>query len=866
MYNKSNLIETKNIIKNNNFSSQYQDIDNLRQQYSKTLTEIKNLKSQISDATSQYINRNTNNPYLGKNVIFSSGEIAYVTKKGIVKIYPNQDIYRNAVEKNGCSDKNPLQINMSWLPEYNSPGTFIPSNPPLISGTNMIFGQSCANEDVNVFVDKVIDSSITTTYRGCYSDDVNTPSMTFIGPTPPPSNNLIKNGDFNIFNGSGGISVRNWGASMFGNFDYPSFMNDWTNDRFTLYKLRENKFGKYPYGDYSISLTAPHQTLHQTVQLNSGVNYTLSWASSGYINTGDPVPAYPVNVKLYDTNNKYISTIYNFTPPIKQWQDYSVKFSVNNSGNYVIYFSGDQPIIDSNRNSVQETTIQHISLFAETIQGNYTYNDCKQSAIDKGYQYFALQKVNPQTSKGICAISKNMILNSNNINIPIPNVNSFPLWSSNTSGNPGAIALLTTGGQIKILDKDQTVLYMSSPGAPQYITGQNWLKLQDDGNLWIYSGTPGPNGTVVYPTNRGIWQSSTGINGKPNEPNLAYTALNGKYGTNYMVQDTTLASGDFVGSTNGNLALIMGDDGNLVLHLFQSGTQNNVNASTCIKMADGNVGGGNVTNALYDIGGVGFINNMNKLAYVDDNLELHEYSNDYLQKYPRETYTKMVDFGSPGNDIPGAGKYGNESTCIDVCNKTPGCVSVEYQPSQQYCFPKNSNAYPNGKGINAKGSTLFVKNTNKLPSQIPKGIPENVNNIDTVTYQNLEKGENVNLLNDYTFSTAAGLNKRLQPEQIKLQKLQNQLDSLTGQINSLTGQFGNGLIQSQNQSTKNIKDTTYNASEVDNTNTKIKFFDTNVGNILNDSDIVVLQKNYNYLLWTILAAGLVLVSMNVINK
>jgi len=81
MYNKSNLIETKNIIKNNNFSSQYQDIDNLRQQYSKTLTEFKNLKSQISDATSQYINRNTNNPYLGKNVIFSSGEIAYVTKK-----------------------------------------------------------------------------------------------------------------------------------------------------------------------------------------------------------------------------------------------------------------------------------------------------------------------------------------------------------------------------------------------------------------------------------------------------------------------------------------------------------------------------------------------------------------------------------------------------------------------------------------------------------------------------------------------------------------------------------------------------------------------------------------------------------------
>jgi hypothetical protein len=36
----------------------------------------------------------------------------------------------------------------------------------------------------------------------------------------------------------------------------------------------------------------------------------------------------------------------------------------------------------------------------------------------------------------------------------------------------------------------------------------------------------------------------------------------------------------------------------------------------------------------------------------------------------------------------------------------------------------------------------------------------------------------------------------------------------------------------------------------------------NIDNILNDSDIVILQKNYNYLFWSILAAGTVLVSMN----
>ena len=55
-------------------------------------------------------------------------------------------------------------------------------------------------------------------------------------------------------------------------------------------------------------------------------------------------------------------------------------------------------------------------------------------------------------------------------------------------------------------------------------------------------------------------------------------------------------------------------------------------------------------------------------------------------------------------------------------------------------------------------------------------------------------------------------------------------------------------------------------NEIKNVNHKIYNFDTNVENILNDSDINVLQKNYNYLFWTILATGTVLVAMNIIKK
>ena len=48
--------------------------------------------------------------------------------------------------------------------------------------------------------------------------------------------------------------------------------------------------------------------------------------------------------------------------------------------------------------------------------------------------------------------------------------------------------------------------------------------------------------------------------------------------------------------------------------------------------------------------------------------------------------------------------------------------------------------------------------------------------------------------------------------------------------------------------------------------TSIKDFNTTMDNILKDSDISLLYENYNYLFWSILAAGTVLVSINVINK
>ena len=68
------------------------------------------------------------------------------------------------------------------------------------------------------------------------------------------------------------------------------------------------------------------------------------------------------------------------------------------------------------------------------------------------------------------------------------------------------------------------------------------------------------------------------------------------------------------------------------------------------------------------------------------------------------------------------------------------------------------------------------------------------------------------------------------------------------------------------QSQANNKGLGKNLKDLNKTKFKIANFDTNLENILNDSDIIVLQKNYNYLFWSILAAGVVLVSMNLVRN
>jgi hypothetical protein len=148
---------------------------------------------------------------------------------------------------------------------------------------------------------------------------------------------------------------------------------------------------------------------------------------------------------------------------------------------------------------------------------------------------------------------------------------------------------------------------------------------------------------------------------------------------------------------------------------------------------------------------------------------------------------------------------------------------------------------------------------NKMVTKVPLGVENTVTNIDTVMYSNYINSDK-NVGKSYGLPNINVLQKQA------LETVQSTLQSLAQQITDLNGSFNENEILVDQQSEINMKNLNQYLEEINQVQKKITNFDGNFENMLNDSDIVVLQKNYDYMFWSILALGTVLIAMNVVKK
>jgi hypothetical protein len=883
------------------------DVSFLKKNYDYFLSQYNNLMNEISGNTSNYLNRtDSTNPYLNKVIKFNTGEFAYVTNQGVVKYMSSQDL---------LTSKNYIDVNMPWLSSYSTPGTIVETTPNLVIGTPLQKNQSVGNEGNNIFVDRLINNS-NATYSGCYADNLTQPTMTFVGGTPP-QNSFIQNGNF---------SQPQLGSNTYSLINSTSNVPFWNFNAYLVNSSEAIGFPlPYPLGNQCAAINRV-QTFSQSVTLTGSVKYTLSFMAVSSANNYQKL-SNTIYVDLVSSDGT-TTNITSFAPSSSTtWENISVSFTPQSTETSTILFRGSEQndcstgiqninlllygqSVSGNYNyemCKQEAINAGVRFFAlqnvnpTTDLGYCGISSNEPSVTQYGISYVPTKQVplwasNTSSQQGNSAVlttqgSLSVINSSGSSAYNTPNSNSLPSNYYGCYGDSGnrAMALYNNGSQQYSNSQCQQIasqngyqyygLQNSSSGtnaqcvlsnnfsqAIQYgkagnctrlsdgsWSGGGWsnavyntnnpmsnyfLILQDDGNMVIYKGSS-PND--IQGT---IWASNTV--GQQQKANPVYVATKGKYGKNWMPSGSTLAAGDFIGSNSGDLALIMQTDGNLVLYTFQ-------NTENCFKMADGNVGGGVGANALNKLTEVGYQSNLAKLAYVDENSEIHTYPSSNIQLTTE--YIEFKETNSPGNDIAGA-SYGNATfdQCKSTCDPNQECYGFVMSNDGSVCMPKTSNMYPASDKQMDSNYTTYIKK--RAPLNPPIGVSSNVNNVDSILYQNYIDGGD--------FSNTYGLASATTTQKQELTSLETQLNTLASQLTQTTTNFKNSNSLVTGQSVKNTTGINKYLNDLNNTNDEINNFPKNLNNILNDSDIFVLQKNYDYLFWAILASGLVLVSMNVL--
>jgi WSC domain len=445
--------------------------------------------------------------------------------------------------------------------------------------------------------------------------------------------------------------------------------------------------------------------------------------------------------------------------------------------------------------------------------GSITLDTCKKAAAAKGYAYFGLQDfVNPSYLE--CWAGSDL-----------QQAKKYGLATNCTKLSDGT---MVGGGW------SNTVYTTGNPPSDYF------LILQDDGNLCLYKGT-GPSDNQG-----GIWYSMT--NGKQQKPNPAFAASKGKFGKNYMKTGDTLATGDFVGSNDGSIYLIMQSDGNLVLYTSQS-------AENCLKSADGSSSiGGQGATALYKMSEIGIPGNLGKIGYVDKNSEIYMYPDNKIGL--SNNYMKYPDNVSYGNDIPGAlNSGGSLDQCKSTCNSLSECYGFEYHSSGNVCYPKDKNMYPVGakQSMPNNGMDLYVRE-----KMIKEGFE--TAEIDTNKWKNY--ANNNKMFNDSIVDSAS---KQISDADKKeLLDLNNKVTSFSQEIQRNNAEYKQNL---SNVNTRTVDSTAYmKDSHVEYNKLQSKIKDSaihllNMENIAADTNILAVQQNAHYAMYAIIALILLIITI-----
>jgi hypothetical protein len=206
---------------------------------------------------------------------------------------------------------------------------------------------------------------------------------------------------------------------------------------------------------------------------------------------------------------------------------------------------------------------------------------------------------------------------------------------------------------------------------------------------------------------------------------------------------------------------------------------------------------------------------------------------------------------------------------MNACNKYNECNAFVYDTTGPYpvCFPKNlskNDLYSPNTFKPSIGKTVYLRD--KRVIRPPVGVDSTINLIDSIRYKNYGNQGGV-LENKYGLANVISVHKQ------HLSQLQDKLNLLSSQLNNNIQNRQKNILNNtvegfegipKIKKIKKFEDTILKSLQSNNKITTLNKNNSEIDNILRDTNIKTLQQNYSYMLWSILALGVVIISIKII--
>ena len=291
-------------------------------------------------------------------------------------------------------------------------------------------------------------------------------------------------------------------------------------------------------------------------------------------------------------------------------------------------------------------------------------------------------------------------------------------------------------------------------------------------------------------------------------------------------------------------------------------------ANSSVAVASATIGGKQYgtsgVNAVYQLTQTGQnTESVGQMGYVDENSNLSVYPTSMLGQGTE--YVTLANSNLPGGaNIAGdpVTTITSESQCKSACNSTDSCNGYVWGGSGSCWLQSGKNLQQN-----IATGNIGLANGAITSFQIPSILNSSSCTKDVVKIDSIQWDNYVQNSQDMTPDTTCGLATQIAPELASVDALEGQLNAVSAKIIAQTS----ALLKLNSDGSKQIKinDLTLNENLQKYTELNAQFDNTknkNISGIVSDSNIQIIQNNYSYILWSILAIIAIIITIKLMKK